>query len=333
MPFSIVRNDITKMKVDVIVNTANEEPIYSNGTDTAVYEAAGAEELLRARQKIGYLEEGEVAITSGFNLSAKYIIHAVSPYYYDGNSGEEKKLRSCYEKSLELALRHNCKSIAFPLIATGNYGYPKEEGMQIALNVISSFLMKKEMMIYLVVFDNESHRLSGKLFTDIEAFIDENYVEEKTQQEYTILQEPRKKKPEYHFDTRELPNVLSKKASVEDVIANADETFQQQLFRLIDERNYDDVEVYKRANIDKKLFHKIKSNEKYKPSKQTVIAFALSLRLDLNETNDLLKRAGFALSPSNQYDLIIQFFIERKIYDIYKINSVLFDYNEKCFGC
>lgn len=332
MPFTIVRNDITKMKVDAIVNTANEEPIYSNGTDTAVYEAAGVEELLKERRKIGRLKQGEVAITPGFKLSAKYIIHAVSPFYYDGTRGEEEKLRSCYDKSLKLALEYGCKSIAFPLIATGNYGYPKEEGLQVAISSISSFLIKEDMMVYLVVFDKESARISGKLFNDIESFIDENYVEESIKNEYaTASKFGYKRKP---FDESVLKNsVFVASESIENIVESLGETFQQYLFRLIDNSGYTDVEIYKKANIDKKLFHKIKSNEKYQPSKPTVIAFALALELDLKETNALLKTAGFAFSPSSQYDLIIKYFIQSKIYDIYRINAVLFDYNEKCFGC
>ena len=153
MPFKIVRNDITKMQVDAIVNTANLKPKYSSRTDTAVYKAAGEEELLAERKKIGYMNTGEVAITLGFKLPAKYIIHAVSPRYIDGKSGEEKKLRECYKRSLDLATKYNCKSIAFPLISTGSFGYPKEEGMRIALDEINAFLMKQEMLVYLVVFD------------------------------------------------------------------------------------------------------------------------------------------------------------------------------------
>ncbi len=331
MPFTIVRNDITKMNVDAIVNTANEEPIYSNGVDTAVYEAAGSQKLLSARREIGRLKQGDVVITPGFKLNAKYIIHAVSPYYYDGSRGEKEILRACYEKSLKLALEHNCESIAFPLISTGNYGYPKDEGMRIALDAISSFLLKEDMMIYLVVFDNESARLSGKLFTDIESFIDENYVNISMESEYSTAD-----KFGYSLKPRDYNSQMSgeiDKSTFEGIIANAGETFQQQLLRLIDEKGFNEVQVYKKANIDKKLFHKIKCNEQYQPSKPTVIAFALALELDMNTTDELLKTAGFALSPGNRYDLIIKFFIERKIYDIYKINSVLFDYNEKCFGC
>ena len=184
MPLKIVRNDITKMQVDVIVNTANPKPKYSSGTDTAVYKAAGEEELLRARSEIGYLEEGEVAITSGFDLPAKYIIHAVSPRYHDGKSGEEKKLRECYKKSLHLATEYQCKSIAFPLISTGNFGYPKEEGMRIALDEINAYLMKQDIMVYLVVFDSVSTKLGLNLYPELEDYIDQKYVCEKQEEEY-----------------------------------------------------------------------------------------------------------------------------------------------------
>ena len=184
MSFKIVRNDLTKMQVDVIVNTANEAPIYSSGTDTAVYKAAGEEELLAERKKIGYMNEGEVVITPGFQLPAKYIIHAVSPRYIDGNSGEESRLRDCYKKSLALAAQHECQSIAFPLIATGSFGYPKEEGMRIALDEMNAFLMKQDMLVYLVVFDTAATRLGRNLYPDLEAYIDHNYVCDKREEEY-----------------------------------------------------------------------------------------------------------------------------------------------------
>ncbi len=331
MPFTIVRNDITKMDVDVIVNTANEEPIYSNGVDTAVYEAAGVEELLRARREIGRLKQGDVAITPGFKLKAKYIIHAISPYYYDGSRGEADKLRLCYENSLKLAHSHGCESIAFPLISTGNYGYPKEEAMQIALNAINSFLIKSDMMVYLVVFDAESVRLSGKLFADIESYIDENYVNKSMENEYQTAEKYGHSVKPLDYDA--VMNGRFNTSMIEAAISKGEETFRQKLFSLIDEREYTDIYIYKKANIDRKLFHKIKSNDKYQPSKSTVLAFALALELDLKNTEELLKTAGYALSTSSQYDLIIRFFIERRIYDIYKINSVLFDYGEKCFGC
>lgn len=407
MPFRIVRNDITKMQVDAIVNTANKMPVFSFGTDLAVYEAAGAEELLAARQKIGELSEGEVAITPGFKLPAKYIIHAVSPVYMGGAVGEADKLRSCYEKSLKLALEYGCESIAFPLIATGSFGYPKTEALEIALAVIHSFLMNEDMMVYLVVFDNESVRLSGQIFADIEAFIDEHYVEEKAKKEYfpvsdgfcessirleldecadaveysatcdsvilddawrdERLKEKRDKKaskkplasaggaaptfavaaPKAEASEPKItapasrvemvaakPAVKDSKRTLEELMNNVGETFQQRLFRLIDERGRTDVDVYKGACKDKKFFYKIRNNVNYQPTKHTVFAFALSLKLTLDETKDLLACAGFALSPSSRFDLIMQYVIEHEIYDMYKIDCILYDLGEEhYFSC
>ena len=205
MPFKIVRNDLTKMQVDVIVNTANEAPIYSTGTDTAVYKAAGEVELLGERKKIGYMNEGDVAITPGFKLPAKYIIHAVSPCYIDGTFDEEKRLRDCYRKSLQLAAKYECKSIAFPLIATGSFGYPKEEGMRIALDEINAFLMKQEMLVYLVVFATKATQLGLNLYPDLEAYIDHNYVCDKREEEYgdRYFGSVRKEDPEYDVYRRQ----------------------------------------------------------------------------------------------------------------------------------
>lgn len=344
MPFKIVRNDITKMQVDAIVNTANRAPIYSSGTDSAVYTAAGAEELLAERRKIGFLNEGDAAITPGFRLPAKYIIHTVSPYYEDGKQGEAEKLRDCYEKSLLLALEYGCKSIAFPLIATGGFGYPKAEGMEIALDAIHNFLLKEDMLVYLVVFDKEAVRLSGQIFEDIEAFIDENYVAEKEAAEYgnwefgttAFLGDAFLKEiPEPDLEGKLMvAKPTAPTRSLQDIVKNVGETFQQRLFRLMDERGMEEVELYKKACKDKKFFHKIRCNVNYQPSKHTVYAFAFALELSLDETKDLLASAGFAFSPSSQFDLIMQYAFEHKIYDLYKIDCILYDFNEKhYFSC
>ena len=178
MPFKIVRNDLTKMRADAIVNTANPEPLCAGGTDNAVYEAAGREKLLAERAKIGRMKAGEAALTPAFALDAKYIIHTVGPIWQGGQCGEARQIRLCYENSLRLALEYGCESIAFPLISTGVYGFPKNEALQIALSVFRDFLSEKDMLIYLVVFDRESFALSGKLFADIDSYIDENYVDE-----------------------------------------------------------------------------------------------------------------------------------------------------------
>lgn len=362
MPFKIIRNDITKMQVDAIVNTANAEPLYSYGLDLAVYEAAGAERLLAERRRIGRMEEGEAAITKGFALPAKYIIHAVSPVYYDGTKGEADKLWACYENSLKLAKKHHCKSIAFPLIATGNFGYPKEDGLELALQVIHNFLLKHEMMVYLVLFDKESVRLSGQIFEKIETYIDEKYVGRKTWQEYgfpvprreagrvsswedspkesvnadSSVEYCRVSRPMSQMsvcsnvqEAQKVMYLAKQERNLESLVFHIGETFQERLLRLIDEKGLTDVQAYKKAGKDKKLFHKIRSNKNYQPSKHTVFAFALALELSLDETKDLLASAGFAFSPSSRFDLIIQYVIEQELYDLYKIDCILYDFGEE----
>lgn len=362
MPFRIVRNDITNMKVDAIVNTASPEPGCGRGTDSAIYEKAGARRLLAQRKKIGRIEEGEAEITSAFSLNAKYIIHTVGPVWQGGGRGEAAKVRSCYEKSLGLALRHGCKSIAFPLISTGAYGYPKQEALEIAVSVVGEFLAEAEMTVYLVVFDGESFALSGSLFTGVDAYIDEHYVEEKLEEEYGFAgpqpaagpnllrraarqdalppasaaysavsdREAQRSRPPALAQNRGKERNADR--SLEDVVAQLGETFQQRLLRFIDERGMTDVEVYKRANLDRKLFSKIRCNTHYRPKKMTAIALAVALRLNLDETKDLLSRAELALSPSSKFDLIIEYFIDREVYDIYTINLALFQHEEPLLG-
>ncbi|MCD8370085.1 MAG: macro domain-containing protein [Clostridiales bacterium] len=373
MPFKIVRNDITKVKADAIVNTANPKPTYAAGTDTAVYKAAGAELLLAERKKIGQMKPGQAAATPAFELPAKYIIHTVGPAWVDGTQGEFDVLSACYENSLSLAAELKCKSIAFPLIATGVYGFPKDKALQIAVSVISRFLLSHDMQVILVVFDRHSFELSGKLFQDVDNFIDENYVARQRREEYSypdqsdgggteataIMDRSRRRGLEERgrilrdFDSTSPEEMVSVKSpepvtayvpkmsepvslasgmSLDDALGNVGETFQQRLLHLIDERGLTDVDVYKRANMDRKLFSKIRCNENYKPKKKTALALAISLKLDLDDTVDLLKRAELALSPSSKSDLIIEYFISRQEYDIYNINLALFEHGQPILG-
>lgn len=340
MPFKIVRNDLTKMQVDVIVNTANAKPIYSSGTDTAVYKAAGEEELLAERKKIGYMKEGEAAITPGFQLSAKYIIHAVSPRYKGGIFGEEKKLRNCYKKSLALAAEHGCRSIAFPLIATGSFGYPKEEGMRIALDEINTFLIKQDMMIYLVVFDTEATKLGRNLYSDLEAYIDHNYVCEKSVEEYGYRYFSAARHSSNNMQIREASVQLQEKyddfveekeSALEERIKHMSDTFQQYLMYLIEVKKLTNAEVYKRAIVTKQLFSKIKLNPAYHPDKATAMRLCVGARLNLDETKDLLARAGYALSPCDKRDIIFSFFIEREVFDMIEIDIALEEHGLPCF--
>lgn len=346
MPFQIIRSDITKIKADAIVNTANPRPVCGGGTDAAVYEAAGAKLLLAERRKIGKMKAGQAAVTPAFRLDARYIIHTVGPVWKGGWRGESKALRACYDNSLNLALENHCKSIAFPLISAGVCGFPKEKALQIALAAVSRFLMEHEMLVYLVVFDQQSFRLSGRLFQEVDAFIDDKYVESRIEKEYASGNLPGRRRLEDTASMPPLPDEMLEMSapqslpqasaeparSLEDVINNVGETFQERLLRWIDERNLTNAQVYKRANLSRKLFSKILCNPDYQPKKRTVIAFAVALQLNLDDTKDLMARAGFALSPGSRFDLVIEYFIEKQVYDIYTINVALFDHELPMLG-
>lgn len=335
MPFKIVRNNITLVKADAIVNTANPMPVVGGGTDSAIYDAAGREELLSKRMEIGEIKPGDARVTDAFALDAKYIIHTVGPMWIDGAHGEMDVLRKCYRNSLELAGELSCKSIAFPLISTGVYGFPKDEALQIALAEINRFLLKSDMMVILVVFDRKSFELSGKLLTGIEEYIDENSVDMTRKQEYGPNSISSADERLNRLSRRELHHsslVQKPEKKLSDVLGEAGKSFQDKLFELIDASGMTDVKVYKKANVDRKLFSSIKCKKDYKPSKKTAVSFAIALELDMAATKDLLGRAGFALSPSSRFDLIISYFIEQKKYDIYEINAALFEYDEQILG-
>ena len=510
MPFRIERNDIVRMKTDAIVNTANPEPLCGSGTDRAIYTAAGMDELLAARREIGPIAAGDAAVTPGFSLPAKYIIHTVGPFWVGGTEGEVETLRNCVTRSLDLARDLGCESIAFPLLSTGNNGFPKDLALRTTLSAFSNWLMQdgNEMFITLTVFDRESADISGKVSArlfgprdgGLEEYIDDHYVGERYDAEYPTHRRRRRgiyarkddaaqntaarredakaesseilpdaeeggsdarredavfgvqredaflgrpaeaevsesqpdvseetggalsnvsampdnlppEKPAsglpvaggaevqdesvpYHADfgmggaaasagfgkagaapsadfgkTGAAPSAgfekagaaphhayfgmadaapsvgfgkggaapkpaasAKKKPSLADRIRNIGDSFHTRLFRLIDERGMSHVQVYKAANLDKRLFSKILSNPKYKPKKETALALAIALRLNIDETADLLSRAGFALSPSNMTDVIVRYYIESGNYDMYKINCELFDHGEEPLG-
>lgn len=334
MPFQIVRNDITVMKVDAIVNTANPQPVVGSGTDAMVHAAAGPK-LLAARQKIGPIDCGSAAVTPAFGLQAKYVIHTVGPIWQDGNQGEEALLRSCYDRSLALALDKGCRSVAFPLISTGNYGFPKDKALQIAIAAFSAFLTLHEMKIYLVVFDRASFRLSEQLFLDVASYIDQHYVDACEKLAYGRSFRRRQMDGEYMQASMPAPcaPVQAKKAAtLEDFLKHADAGFSETLLKLIDQTGKKDSEIYKRANISKQLFSKIRNNPAYKPTKATALAFAIALELDLDKTRDLIGRAGYALTNSSKFDLILQFFIQQKNYNIVQINCTLYEFDQPLLG-
>lgn len=330
MPLKFVRNDITKMNVDAIVNAANARLQMGGGVCGAIFEAAGPRELQADCNRIGSCAVGDAVITKGYRLPAKFVIHAVGPIWQGGGNREEELLRSCYTRAMTLAAENNLNSIAFPLISSGIYGYPKDEALRVAITAISEFLMKHELEVYLVLFDKKAFVLSQKLVESIDQYIDDHYVDERAVSERgRVLRE-------YEVSVMESvnrpPSDISKEMTLEERLDRLDESFSGMLLRLIDEKGMTDVEAYKKANIDRRLFSKIRSQPEYSPSKATAIAFAISLRLDLGETRELLSKAGYTLSRSSRFDLIISYFIEMEIYDIFKINEVLFAYDQALLG-
>ncbi|WP_099353277.1 macro domain-containing protein [Fredinandcohnia onubensis] len=336
MPLEIVRNDITRMKVDAIVNAANSELKAGGGVCGAIFNAAGADELQAACDEMGECPVGHAVITDAFNLPAKYIIHTPGPIWQGGSKNEANLLQSSYIKSLELASQHKCKSVAFPLISTGIYGYPKEEALQIALSTISSYLMDNEMVVYLVVFDKASFGVSKKLFASINQYIDEHYVDEmattfsRARNNELYNAEPIEETDE--LELYEIEESLQVDSSLADIVNQLDESFSERLLRLIDERGLTDAQTYKRANIDRRLFSKIRKDAGYTPKKKTAIAFAIALQLDVDETIHLLSAAGYTLTHSSKFDVIIEFFIKQAKYNIHEINEALFMFDQPLLG-
>ena len=344
MPLNIIRNDITKLRVDAIVNAANTSLLMGGGVCGAIFHAAGADKLQKACDELAPIRTGEAVVTNGFGLPAKYIIHTAGPVYHDGKQGEEELLRSCYINSLELAVKSGCESIAFPLISSGIYGYPKKEAFSVAADAIRGFISDHDIGVLLVVFDKDALAVSREMLGEVRCYIDEHYTEERQARRRESLSAQREALSDAGMMNLSMPapkaayeafNAKTKKPAgqkLDDLIGGLDEPFSAVLLRLIDAAGKKDAEIYRRANIDRRLFSKIRSNENYSPSKPTVLAFAVALELTLNQTADLLERAGFALSRSRKFDVIVEYFIVNRKYDIYEINEVLFSYDQPLLG-
>ena len=329
MPFTIVRNDITNMRVDAIVNTANPRAVIGIGVDSAIHAKAGPE-LLEARKAIGGIAVGSAAVTPAFDLNAKFVIHTVGPVWEGGEHGEEGLLRSCYDNALRLAVERGCGSIAFPLISAGNYGFPKDRALQIAISAFSAFLMEVEMDIYLVVFDRTAYRLSEQLFRGVKSYIDQHFVDEWERMSYGRRNRRRRDAEllcEKHSVAEMMPSM-----SLDEFLRAKDAGFTEKLLELIALRGMKNSAVYKRANISKQHFSKIINDPNAKPSKPTAIALALALELDLEQTRDLIGRAGYALTNSSTFDLIIRYFIEKRQYNVVKINIALYEFDQSLLG-
>ena len=341
MPFKIIRDDITKVKADAIVNPVNPEVCIGGGVESAIYEAVGKEKLLEARKELGRLQPGKVGVTEAFNLDAKYIVHVSGLYWKGGNSFEARCLKECYEKALKAALDKGCKSIAFPLLGTGTYGFPKDIGLDVAVSTFTEFLEEYEMEITLVVFDNEAVNVSGKLAYEVKSFIDDKYAHEVLETEY---------KEDRNLECYALPNEIihlllkeetydvpdntctketfsaEPSGSLEAALKNIyKESFEKHLQQLINKKGLKNSEVYAAANISKQYFSKLLKGQ-VKPSKDKMLALAVGLRLNMDETADFLRIGGYALSPISQTDTVVEYFIRKQEYNVLKINIVLFDY-------
>ncbi len=348
MPFEIVRNDITRMRVDAIVNAANRSLLGGGGVDGAIHQAAGPELLAECRA-LGGCETGEAKITGGYRLPAKYVIHTVGPVWHGGTRGERELLAACYRNSLDLALAHGCESVAFPLISAGAYGYPKDQAMSVAVDAIGKFLFEHDMTVYLVVFGHTEFLTGRKLFRDVQEYIDDVYAASHVrknversrkalwrQDEDAALELDQELGAAYDDsimpDSAPMSAPAMEKPDWDSMLKQTDEGFSEALLRMIDERGMTDAQCYKRANVDRKLFSKIRSNPSYRPSKPTVFAFAVALELSLPETKRLLGKAGFALSHSSKFDIILEYFIKKRIFDVFEINEVLFQFDMPLLG-
>ena len=341
MPFRIIRDDITKVKADAIVNPANPEPVIGGGVESAIYEAAGKEKLLEARKELGRLQPGKVGVTEAFNLAAKYIVHVSGLYWKGGNSFEARCLKECYEKALKAALDKGCKSIAFPLLGTGTYGFPKDIGLDVAVSTFTEFLEEYEMEITLVVFGNDAVNVSGKLVDEVRSFVDDKYVKEALEAEYKEdrnIERYALSSERLHLLLKEetydvLDNACTKETfsaepsgSLEAALKNIyKESFEKHLQQLINKKGLRNSEVYAAANISKQYFSKLLKGQ-VKPSKEKMLALAVGLRLNMDEVVDFLRIAGYALSPISQTDTVVEYFIRKQEYNVLKINIVLFDY-------
>ena len=335
MPLIIVRNDITKMSVDAIVNAAKESLLGGGGVDGCIHRAAGSE-LLQECRTLGGCRTGEAKITGAYRLPCRYIIHTVGPVWNGGKYGEQEQLASCYRTSLALAKELGCETVAFPLISSGVFGYPKDQALRVAVDTISEFLAEKDMTVYIVIFDRAAYQIGNKLFADIAAYIDDHYVDAHTdsRRERMRRMSVLESRAEAVCESAMPAPMMAPKAvgGLDDLLTHLDAGFSETLLKLIDRSGKKDAEVYKKANVDRKLFSKIRNNPDYKPSKSTAIAFAIALELDLDETRDLIARAGYALSASSKFDVIIEYFIRQKKYDIFEINEALFAFDQSLLG-
>ena len=341
MPFLMIRNDITKVTADAIVNPANRNLLQGSGTSRAIYQAAGEQELTAACEAIGHCEPGRAVCTPAFRLPAKYIFHAVCPAWQGGGFGEAEQLAGVYHSALELAAECHCESVAFPLLSSGNYGYPKEQAFRIAVDTITQYVMEHDLTVYLVLYDRHSLAVSRKLFTSVEEYIDDHYVAQNDESYQFDRRRRESAERRRRLEEDAAPPMIGAAPapaapmaarSLEHLMDNLGESFTTRLLRLIDERGLKDSTVYKQSNISRQHFSKIQCNRNYNPKKKTVLAFAVGLHLSEDETIDLLKSAGYAFSDGSKRDWIVRYCLEQKIHNINQVNTLLFQWNQEQLG-
>ena len=334
MPFTIIRDDITRVKADAIVNTANPKPAIGAGTDNAIYTAAGKEKLLAARKLIGDIKPGDAIETAAYNLDAKYIIHTVCIEWDIDNETALDTLKSCYKNSLDLALELNCKSIAFPLIGTGAYGFPHDEAVEIAKTVSKKFLKEtgSDMKIMLVVFDKDSYESTAAVAKKIKQYIDDNYVENAVVDEYGLTDEDwrnmstiRRRRERYFHGASNRPLSRGEQAKLDAVYDDAAKPFSVKVFELADKKGIKYSKLYgpNERYFSKQVISAMQKNSNYHPAKFVAVTICIVLELDLDETLDLLERAGYTLSRSRKADVVIRACIENGIRDYEKIDKKL----------
>lgn len=335
MPVSIVHQNIVRLSCDAVVNPTDGMFSGSGGADESIHLAAGAQ-LAEACKALPPLEPGAVAVTPGFDL-CPYVIHTRGPKWQGGGANEQILLRSCYLNALLAARKLELNSVAFPLIASGLFGFPKDQVLRIALDAMGDFLSQsdRDMDITLCIYDPHSYTFSSQ--SELARFLEQSAPPPMPMMCSAMpMEAPKRRSSPRRAKLAEVAEDVREMASSMDLsawIKKQDDTFAVTLLKLIDQKGMTEVQCYKKANVSKKTFWKINNDPKYRPSKATVLAFAIALELDLPQTEQLLKTVGFSLSHSSTFDMIIEFYITRGIYDIFEINSALYQYDQICLGC
>ena len=339
MPFEIIRENLARVRCDAVINAASHNLMGGSGADQALHDAAGPafEEECR---KIGHCQSGEAVVTGGGNLPCRYVIHTPGPWWRGGSFHEEETLRKCYRNSFDAALKLHCERIAFPLLGSGSRGFPKELALQVATEEINRFLEKHSVTLVLVVYDPDTVLVTRQRKLEIKDYLERNFFPPQPVLASRAIREEESFCFNSEFESEfeeSSPKALSERVcyscvpSLADRIADLDASFSETVLKLIAQKGITEKECYTRANMDRRLFSKIRKGD-YHPNKTTALSLVLALHLNLEETEKLLKKAGYALSDSSKTDVIVKYFIENQNYNLFDINAVLFDFDQPLIG-